>query len=153
MDEWDGEVHMERYTEGCLVCGAEIVYSDQPERRECFYCGQAGDTNAACQAGHYVCDTCYAEPGFAFISQQVLAYQNTDPVDLATQIMRDKTINMHGPEHHFIAVSALLASYRNAGGEIDLPSALHVAFSRASNVPGGACGFWGSCGAGVSTGI
>lgn len=43
--------------------------------------------------------------------------------------------------------------YKNAGGEIDLASALLEMYSRGKQVPGGACGFWGACGAGISTGM
>lgn len=60
---------------------------------------------------------------------------------------------MHGPEHHIMVGCALLTAYANAGGEIDLPKALKEMVSRGSKVPGGACGFWGACGAAVSTGM
>ena len=49
--------------------------------------------------------------------------------------------------------AALLTAYKNAGGDIDLPSALSEMLNRGKSVPGGACGFWGACGAGISTGI
>ena len=49
--------------------------------------------------------------------------------------------------------SALLVAYKNAGGEIDLPEALLEMMNRGKAVPGGACGFWGACGAGISTGM
>ena len=48
--------------------------------------------------------------------------------------------------------AALLTAYKNAGGDIDLPKALQEMYSRGKAVPGGACGFWGACGAGVSAG-
>ena len=48
--------------------------------------------------------------------------------------------------------AALLTAYRNAGGEVDLPKALTEMYSRGKAVPGGACGFWGACGAGISVG-
>lgn len=48
--------------------------------------------------------------------------------------------------------AALLTAYRNAGGQIELEKALREIRARGSQVPGGACGFWGACGAGVSTG-
>ena len=47
----------------------------------------------------------------------------------------------------------LLTAYRNAGGEIDLAPALVELQRRGQHVPGGACGFWGACGAGISTGM
>lgn len=49
--------------------------------------------------------------------------------------------------------SALLTAYKNAGGDIDLPAALIEMMNRGKSVPGGACGFWGACGAGISTGM
>ena len=35
---------------------------------------------------------------------------------------------------------------------MDLESALREMYSRGKAVPGGACGFWGACGAGISAG-
>lgn len=61
--------------------------------------------------------------------------------------------HMHGPEHHIMVGSALLTAYKNAGGDIDLSKALSEMQARGKKVPGGACGFWGACGAGVSTGM
>ena len=61
--------------------------------------------------------------------------------------------HMHGPEHHTMVGSALLTAYKNAGGEIDLKSALYEMQRRGRQVPGGVCGFWGACGAGISTGM
>lgn len=49
--------------------------------------------------------------------------------------------------------AALLTAYKNAGGRIDLPKALQEMMRRGRQVPGGVCGFWGACGAGISTGM
>ena len=37
-------------------------------------------------------------------------------------------------------------------GALDLEKALREIYSRGKAVPGGACGFWGACGAGISAG-
>ena len=60
---------------------------------------------------------------------------------------------MHGPEHHTMVGMALLTAYRNSDGNIDLKKALAEMSNRGRSVPGGACGFWGACGAGISTGM
>ena len=60
--------------------------------------------------------------------------------------------HMHGPEHHVMVGAALLTAYKNAGGQLDLEKALGEMYSRGKEVPGGACGFWGACGAGISAG-
>ena len=49
--------------------------------------------------------------------------------------------------------AALLTAYKNAGGDLDLHGALLEMMNRGRSVPGGACGFWGACGAGISTGM
>ena len=48
--------------------------------------------------------------------------------------------------------AALLTAYHNAGGEVELEKALTEMYRRGKAVPGGACGFWGACGAGISAG-
>lgn len=60
---------------------------------------------------------------------------------------------MHGPEHHIMVGAALLTAYKNAGGSIPLEKALAEIISRGKKVPGGACGFWGACGAAISSGM
>ena len=60
---------------------------------------------------------------------------------------------MHGPEHHVMVGAALLTAYKNAGGNIGLDVALAEMMNRGKVVPGGACGFWGACGAGISSGM
>ena len=60
---------------------------------------------------------------------------------------------MHGPEHHVMVGAALLTAYHNAGGDIALSDTLMEMLRRGKSVPGGACGFWGACGAGISTGM
>ena len=80
-------------------------------------------------------------------------YRAVNPVEIARKIMEDPYIYMHGPEHHVMVGAVLLTAYRNSGGDIDLKEALEEMKERGSQIPGGVCGFWGCCGAGVSTGI
>lgn len=87
------------------------------------------------------------------ILNTLLEEKGTDPIEMIIKIMNDPSCHMHGPEHHIMVASCLLTAYKNAGGEIDLPSALMEAQDRGGKVPGGVCGRWGSCGAAISTGI
>ncbi len=87
------------------------------------------------------------------IRNTLLNEKGTDPIEMIIKIMNDPSCHMHGPEHHIMVSSCLLTAYKNAGGDIDLPSALSEAEDRGSKVPGGVCGRWGSCGAAISTGI
>lgn len=81
-----------------------------------------------------------------------LSQQSKDPLEILEMLMNLPTCRMHGPEHHVLVGAALLTAYRNAGGEIDLAKALEELYKRASAVPGAACGYWGACGACLSTG-
>ena len=52
--------------------------------------------------------------------------------------------------------AALLTAYNNAlpdSSHIELGEAMTEVMSRGKNVPGGACGYMGACGAAISTGI
>ena len=76
-----------------------------------------------------------------------------DPIEIINSMMAQPFCHMHGPEHHIMVGAALLTAYKNAGGKIDLQQALVEMMSRGRSVPGGACGFWGACGAGISAGM
>jgi len=82
-----------------------------------------------------------------------LAERSTDPIEIVEEMMDLPFCHMHGPEHHVMVGSALLTAYKNAGGELDLAQALGEMQRRGRAVPGGACGFWGACGAGISSGM
>ena len=144
---------MKTFAEGCLICGKPLVYFEEAKRLLCHICGIEHSTNAACEDGHFICDACHAEHGLDYVTQYVSETQSKNPVFIATEIMENPYINMHGPEHHYLVAAALLAAYKNAGGQFDFDKALKNAKQRAEKVPGGVCGIWGSCGAGISTGI
>jgi hypothetical protein len=68
--------------------------------------------------------------------------------------MTNPGIKMHGPEHHFLVPAVLITAYYNKTGKPEMiPGKLKIARERAKNVPGGACGFYGSCGTGLGTGL
>ena len=61
-------------------------------------------------------------------------------------------MKIHGPEHHAMVPGVILANYRAHGGEVT-DEVLGRAVRRGAKVPGGHCGFWGACGAGVGVGL
>jgi DNA-directed RNA polymerase subunit RPC12/RpoP len=137
----------------CLICGAPLEYLDKEEEMTCSICGKNFLSNAKCTKGHFVCDECHASPSFSVIRYVCLHTASTDPFVIADEIMHSDTVHMHGPEHHIIVGAALLAAYKNAGGELDLPTALISMEHRGKMLPGGFCGLAGTCGAAVSTGM
>ena len=82
-----------------------------------------------------------------------LSETSKDPAFILNKMMEQPFCHMHGPEHHIMVGMALLTAYKNSGGELELKNALVEMNSRGRSVPGGACGFWGACGAGISAGM
>lgn len=144
---------MRRNEGACLVCGRPVTYFEKIKKMQCSLCGGIFESHAACEEGHYVCDECHARRGIEVIAEGCRSTKSRNPVTIMQELMENPFIYMHGPEHHVMAGAALLAAYHNSGGDIDLEEALKEMEARGKEVPGGACGLWGCCGAGVSTGI
>lgn len=138
----------------CMLCGDELEYFQEYKKVTCSYCNKSFETNVLCREGHYVCDTCHSITGMDLIERYCKETDETDPIKMAIQLMKSPGINMHGPEHHYLVPAVLLTSYYNIKGESkNKIKKLMVAKKRASEVPGGICGFYGNCGAAVGTGI
>jgi len=138
--------------EECLICKAPLEYLDTDEVMECELCNKKQNSKTRCVNGHFVCDQCHTR-GMDKIISICLNSNSLNPVEILEEMMSIPSCHMHGPEHHTMVGSALLTAYKNAGGEIDFKSALYEMLKRGKQVPGGACGFWGACGAGISAGM
>ena len=136
----------------CLICGAPLEYLERDELMECAICHKKESSKARCVNGHYVCSECHTA-GMDTIIGLCMKETSRDPVAIIEKMMAMPFCHMHGPEHHVMVGAALLTAYKNAGGGIDLESSLLEMLSRGKKVPGGSCGFWGACGAGISSGM
>lgn len=138
--------------EECLICKAPLEYLTHDEEMECELCHKKQRSKTRCVNGHFVCDECHTS-GMDKIISICFQTKSKNPIEILEQMMSMPTCHMHGPEHHTMVGSALLTAYKNAGGDMDLKTALYEMQKRGKQVPGGACGFWGACGAGISTGM
>lgn len=138
--------------EECLICKAPLEYLVKDEEMECVLCHKKENSKTRCVHGHYVCNECHTR-GMDTIIGMCLAETSRNPVEIIQKMMAQPFCHMHGPEHHVVVGSALLTAFKNAGGDVDLPAALVEMMNRGKSVPGGACGFWGACGAGISAGM
>ena len=136
----------------CLICKAPLEYLREDALMECAICHKKEMSKTRCINGHYVCNECHTQ-GIDSIWELCLTETSKDPIEIINKMMSMEFCHMHGPEHHIMVGSALLTAYKNAGGDIDLEKALIEMRNRGKSVPGGACGFWGACGAGISTGM
>lgn len=138
--------------EECLICKAPLEYLNEDVEMECVLCHKKELSKTRCVNGHYVCNECHTK-GIDSIFGVCLAETSKNPIEIINKIMRLPFCHMHGPEHHIMVGAALLTAYKNAGGGIDLKKAFTEIKNRGQSVPGGACGFWGACGAGISSGM
>ena len=138
--------------EECLICKAPLEYLQADEMMECVFCHRKENSKTRCVNGHYVCNECHVR-GMDAIAEICLSETSRNPVAILEKMMARPFCHMHGPEHHVMVGAALLTAYKNAGGDIDLKPALDEMMRRGRSVPGGACGFWGACGAGISAGM
>ena len=136
----------------CLICKAPLEYLESDIPMECEICHKKENSKTRCINGHYVCNDCHTQ-GLDSIIGLCMNEISKDPIAIIEKMMTMPFCHMHGPEHHVMVGSALLTAYKNAGGNIDLHSALIEMMNRGKSVPGGACGFWGACGAGISSGM
>jgi len=135
-----------------MLCGGRIVHSCQPSTAVCYYCGTEEETYILCKDGHYVCNTCHTQDALKIIENICLSTDLQNPVTIAEKIMEHPSVHMHGPEHHALVPATLIAAYQNYTGkkkEADIMEAI----KRGSKVPGGYCGTYGACGAGIGIGI
>ncbi|MBQ7907141.1 MAG: SAM-dependent methyltransferase [Clostridia bacterium] len=79
--------------------------------------------------------------------------KSKNPIHILKRLMAHEECPMHSPVHHYLVGASLLTAFKNAGGDIELDVALEKMLERSKNVPAGACGLWGACGAGVSSGM
>ena len=136
----------------CLICKSPLKYMNEDILMECAICKKTEYSKTQCVKGHYVCNECHTQ-GIDSIFSVCLSENSKNPLEIINKMMKLPFCHMHGPEHHIMVGSALLTAYKNAGGKIDLEKALIEMKNRGSQVPGGSCGFWGACGAGISSGM
>lgn len=135
----------------CLICKKPLEYLLREEKMICAVCGKEESSKTRCVRGHYVCSDCHTQ-GMDSILGLCMRETSRDPLEILEKMMDMPFCHMHGPEHHVMVGAALLTAWRNAGGRLDLEAALKEMYSRGKAVPGGVCGFWGACGAGISAG-
>jgi MoaA/NifB/PqqE/SkfB family radical SAM enzyme/SAM-dependent methyltransferase len=142
----------ERHMADCMVCGAPLTYPDGERLTDCSFCGRALPANAVCANGHFVCDACHTRDELALIEQVCLATEETDLIGLMDCIRRHPSVPVHGPGHHALVPGVILSTYRNLGGRVS-DELIRIGIRRGAQIAGGACGFFGACGAAAGVGI
>ena len=82
------------YSEGCSVCGEELVYAESSDQKSCTYCGNECLSNVACPEGHFVCDDCHRSGAIQLIERHCRHSESTDPLEIAVHLMRNPVIRL-----------------------------------------------------------
>lgn len=138
--------------EECLICKSKLVYLDKDEDMECQICHKIEKSKTRCINGHYVCNDCHKK-GIDIIFDVAFNETSKNSIIILNKMMNMDFCHMHGPEHHILVGMSLLIAYKNAGGYVDFEKAVFEMSDRGNQVPGGTCGYFGACGAAISTGI
>ena len=142
----------EHQSQGCVVCGAELVYDDTPHTQTCLVCKESFETTISCPNGHYICDTCHGADILGQVKRLLIPSQSPDPVELILEVFKLPGLKMHGPEYHSIVPAVLVTAYQNKEGFRD-EAGIDEAIRRGRDIKGGSCGYHGVCGAASGTGI
>jgi hypothetical protein len=104
-----------------VVCGSELVYSEQSSKEKCLICGQNFEANVKCENGHYVCDDCHRADILTKIEKYLSDTSEQDPIALADKVFDLPGLKMHGPEYHSIVPAILVTEYQNKNDSHDPP--------------------------------
>jgi hypothetical protein len=145
----------------CEICGEELEYATNQEdykKLECVFCQKEFITSIFCPRGHYICDRCHLGKPIKIIEDFCLNTNLKNPFLIADKIMKHPNFKTYGPEHHALTPAVIITALKN--NNIKKPDGTKITFSdiqeginRGSKIPGGYCGFYGSCGAGMGAGV
>lgn len=151
----------EKLFDKCEICKKRLVYATNPDEYkdlQCEFCKNEFNANTYCEDNHYICDECHSKGPLELIEAFCEITDLKDPFVMAEQLMKHPKFKVYGPEHHILTPAVILTSLRNNkikkpnGEEVNLKD-IKEAINRASKIPGGWCGFYGSCGAGMGSGV
>lgn len=136
----------------CMTCGSTLRYLEEPQTHRCHYCREEFHALISCPEGHFVCDACHAAGSRELLLRLAPQVSSASPEEILEELLLLPDLPMHGPGHHPMAALALLLAASKAG--FDLPEPMLIeAQRRCLQIPGGACGYHGACGAGVGVGV
>jgi hypothetical protein len=142
----------------CMICGTELVYDKTARDQVCYYCGSHELSAISCPEGHFICDSCHSKDALAFLERLAEVERSKSPIDVAHKALMHPSFKFHGPEHHSLVPAAILIAMKNQGipkqdGEPVTKETILEGIKRGAKIPGGFCGYAGTCGACVGAGV
>ncbi len=72
----------------CLLCGSPLVYSTESVIRTCDLCKGQFESEAACEQGHFICNTCHSSSANELIENVCIQSTSTQPVGMAIALIQ-----------------------------------------------------------------
>ena len=152
---------MSEKSDKCEICGKGLIYATTQEdykELECIYCKNNFNANIYCPKEHFICDSCHSKDIVKVMKNFCEKTPLKNPFLIADFLMKHPNFKVYGPEHHILSPLVILTALKNnqikkPNGEEVSSKDISEAIIRASRIPGGWCGFYGSCGAGMGAGV
>jgi hypothetical protein len=108
--------------------------------------------------GHFVCDTCHSADALTLLEKMAESDESIESKEIVESAFIHPSFSFHGPEHHSLVPAAILISLKNRNfgrpdGELITVETIKEGINRGSKIPGGFCGYAGTCGACVGAGV
>ena len=140
-------------TATCQFCATPLRQLPNAVGARCMVCGERGKTRTWCTAGHFVCDDCRGTELMGLLEAMLGEERSVDPVETFLRMRSRPDFGMNGPHHHALVAAAFLVAYHDLHGEPAWADVLDALQSAATELPGGTCGYWGACSAGLAVGM
>ncbi|NHJ05567.1 MAG: hypothetical protein EAX90_12135 [Candidatus Heimdallarchaeota archaeon] len=135
----------------CTICYSELISAEQ--KAKCSFCGVIEEAELICPNGHFHCEECRLSDAEEIVYRICSNSSLTNPVEIVNLIMHHPTFHTHGVEHHLVVAPAILTALFNTNKISLAKDKLQLAIQRVIDIPMGACGSRGDCGASTGAGI
>ena len=149
---------MTNNSDTCLICGQNQIFPRNSISTQCMFCGEFFYAHNVCKNGHYVCEECHMERSLDTITHICEKSKHKEVIAIAFELMMDKWIKIHGPEHPYLVAAVLLTAYKNRGystktAKKSFQALLDEAKKRSMKIAVNSCGYWGCSGEALGAGI
>jgi len=134
----------------CLKCNGKINHHNETIIVKCVECGIREKAQIICADGHYYCNVCASSRVVDKIYELLDKLDGKNPVDNAEILLAKCGISGNSP--HPLTTAAFLIAYKNLTQKITYEDIIN-GVTKATQIPGGWCGYYGNCGAAVGLGL
>lgn len=134
----------------CFICEQEL--QEKENLFACTFCGKQEPGEWFCPGGHYICEECRLSTPEEAIQRVCSHTTSSNPWEIATLVMRHPSFKPHGAEHHLVVAPVVLTALANSGQAAFDKKKIAAAIKRTADIPVGACGSRGDCGACIGAG-